>query len=321
MNDDTKSTAAFWGCLGTVLAAIVTGIVALIVAGKFPLFSTSQAQVPTLMPTPLQSCVVPDLERKDQAVAEVALTQLGLQIEKVSQFNAETPLGEVLSQDPIAGTKLSPCQGKVTVVVSLGAIPTSLPATPTSAPPTLVPTQTPVPEPRLFLDFENNNAEQWSILTGGTAKAFDGKYIVVGDPILVTVTGSETWQNYSLRVKAKIVSGYGDFGIIVRATKKGCHLYQMQFYDNRVFIYRYDGDNCGKDGYGGSNLANNSYRLDRDTWNDIRLDVQGTKLTGYVNGVEVISAEDAVYLSGMIGLRAQGGTQVFFDDIEVIPLP
>ena len=192
-----------------------------------------------------------------------------------------------------------------------------------SAPPTTAPIlslTTAPPKPLMLDNFNDDDAQRWTVMEQGSAKIFDGKYIVIGEPVVMTLTGSETWQNYSFRIKAKVVSGTDGFGVLVRANEKLCNLYMLQFIDNVVRLVRYDGGNCtNHESISYMILESSSYKIERDTWYHIRVDVQGTTITGYVNEVQVISVDDALYLQGKIGLRA-AETQIFFDDLEVVPL-
>ena len=195
--------------------------------------------------------------------------------------------------------------------------------TATPEPPTPEATNTPVatttPESLFSDNFDDGDAQGWMVI-GSQAKVADGKYVAIGGPIVVTLAGSETWRNYSMRAKIKIVSGGGDFALLARASED-CRLYLLQFVGTKLRIVRFDGGDCAVSGsYSHSILASISYKLDRGTWYDIRVDVQGTTITGYVNEAQVISTDDAFYSQGKIGFRANN-TQMFFDDVEVVPLP
>jgi len=102
---------------------------------------------------PAEICEVPDVVGLDQAAAKSMLVRLGLQLVKSNQYDPNIMAGAVISQDPPAGSKMKPCQGDVTIVISLGpmpvpsptSVPTNTPAptkTPTPIPPTLTPTPT-----------------------------------------------------------------------------------------------------------------------------------------------------------------------------------
>lgn len=98
--------------------------------------------------TPSAVCIVPDVVGLGAATAEGQLVSLGLQPAKSNQYDPGVAEGAVISQDPPAGTELEPCQGGVTIVVSLGSV-----SQPTAAP---APTDTPaplMPKPTTPVDF------------------------------------------------------------------------------------------------------------------------------------------------------------------------
>lgn len=95
--------------------------------------------------TPAEICEVPDVVRLDQAAAKSMLVGLGLQPVETNQYDPNIMAGAVISQDPPAGSKMKPCQGDVTIVISLGPMPVPSPTSvPTNTPP---PTKTPTPIP------------------------------------------------------------------------------------------------------------------------------------------------------------------------------
>jgi len=97
-------------------------------------------------------CEVPNIVGLDQAAAEGMLTGLGLQPVRSNQYDPNVTARAVISQNPPAGSRMKPCQGDVTIVISLGPlpipsptpVPTSTPTT-TKTPTPLPPTLTPVP--------------------------------------------------------------------------------------------------------------------------------------------------------------------------------
>ncbi|MDH7487104.1 MAG: DUF1080 domain-containing protein [Anaerolineae bacterium] len=193
----------------------------------------------------------------------------------------------------------------------------------------LTPTATPTPVATatpafLFSDnFDDDDAQGWTVI-GSQAKVVGGQYVAIGDPIVVTLAGSEAWRDYSFRAKIKVISGRGDFALLARASED-CRLYLLQFDqstpDRQLRLVRFDGGNCADEkSYPYSILAFMPYQVELGQWYDFRVDVQGTTITGYVNGERLISAEDAFYSQGKIGLRSHT-TQMFFEDIEVVPLP
>jgi len=69
------------------------------------------------------ACVVPELTNLDQGAAENAITQLGLQPVRSTQYNSEVKAGIVTGQEPPSGTMLKPCKGEIIITISLGPTP------------------------------------------------------------------------------------------------------------------------------------------------------------------------------------------------------
>lgn len=98
--------------------------------------------------TPAAICIVPDVVGLEQTAAENSLNILGLQPVRSVEHNDLFAVNAVTAQNPPAGTELEPCQGRVTITVSLGALPTPVntPLPPTAtATATTSPTSTPIP--------------------------------------------------------------------------------------------------------------------------------------------------------------------------------
>jgi hypothetical protein len=192
---------------------------------------------------------------------------------------------------------------------------------PTATP--VPPTKAPAPTAGIELPYTNNfdeGSQQIWIVIGNEAKPIGGAYEVNGNPIVVTLLpGSDAWQDYSLTAKVKIVSGKGDFGIVARASED-CRFYLLQYVENYVRIVRFDGGECSSEHHIRVVTAVVPYEIHLETWYTFRVDVQGTKITGYVDGVQVISTEDASYSHGKVGFRANA-TQMLFDDMKVVSLP
>ena len=74
-------------------------------------------------------CVVPKVVGFDQTNAERMVQGVGLVPVRSAEFSASVPQNQVISQKPDGGTRLDPCKGEVSIVVSLGGV-----ATPTGAP-------------------------------------------------------------------------------------------------------------------------------------------------------------------------------------------
>lgn len=102
--------------------------------------------------TPVEICEVPNVMGLDRAAAKSMLVGLGLQPVESNQYDPNVMTGAVISQDPPAGSIMKPCQGDVTIVISLGPLPvpssTPVPThtpTPATTPTPILPTLTPTP--------------------------------------------------------------------------------------------------------------------------------------------------------------------------------
>jgi galactosylceramidase len=60
-------------------------------------------------------------------------------------------------------------------------------------------------------------------------------------------------------------------------------------------------------------------------WHNLKLRFEGTRITGFVDGIQVLSASDDTYSQGMAGLRAGSGKQKlsmpYFDNLWIAPAP
>jgi hypothetical protein len=174
------------------------------------------------------------------------------------------------------------------------------------------PTNQPTFDLPFTANFDNGGLDGWSTF-GGDAKILSGSLVLVTYDEAVTPVGLDTWSNYSLRARIKLVSGE-DFGIIVGASDN-CSLYQMQFVQGKLSVVRYDGLACPYD-YTYVSLYVDPYPMVQNRWYEIRLDFQSPIITGYVNGAKVFSTEDAFYQSGKVGFRV-AVSQIFVEDLEV----
>lgn len=184
------------------------------------------AQAPALGFTPADVCEVPDVVGLDQTAAEGMLVELGLQPVRSNRYDPGIAVGAVISQDPPTGTRMEPCQGDVTIVVSLGPMPGPSPTpaptntpeptkTPTLIPPTLTPTNTPeptsipspipptptpTPDPRLFWDdFETGIKPEWGMSGNGFASV-NGQLVVEDGLLESQVIGDSSWRNYKIKI-------------------------------------------------------------------------------------------------------------------------
>ncbi|NLE99963.1 MAG: PASTA domain-containing protein, partial [Anaerolineales bacterium] len=132
-----ESHVSLMGVVGRLLLPL-----ALAALACAPLEGLLSSDEPTSAPTEAdEGCVLPSVVGMTEAAAREALSALGLNALVVSQRSDTVEAGLVISLAPPAGTRINPCAGDVTLVVSSGAA-RGKAATP--APPA-EPTVTPAP--------------------------------------------------------------------------------------------------------------------------------------------------------------------------------
>jgi len=151
-----RSSPLLWVITVTVIGVVIglVGVVWSRVAQPATVIMLVTSSVPTTIPTATaaavasvstpnapspvlaSACLVPDVIGLDQGAAEGLIARAGLQPVKSTAYNSSVPIGAVISQDPSSGTRISPCKGDVTVIISSGNIPTN---------PTVIPVPTQIP--------------------------------------------------------------------------------------------------------------------------------------------------------------------------------
>ena len=75
-------------------------------------------------------------------------------------------------------------------------------------------------------------------------------------------------------------------------------------------------------GGNGNTLTETPYTLSLDTWHNVRLTVEGTQASVYINDSHVITYDGFnEYSSGKIGLKNINDGVVLFDNVVVTPEP
>jgi hypothetical protein len=124
-----KKANSLWVAESMFIRGLLLVAIASLISAGTMLFTTGF--------TPAEICEVPDVVGLDQVSAERMLTELELQPVRSNQYDPGVIAGAVISQDPPAGSRMKPCRGDVTIVISLGPLPTPSP--------TSLPTNTPKP--------------------------------------------------------------------------------------------------------------------------------------------------------------------------------
>ncbi len=178
-------------------------------------------------------------------------------------------------------------------------------------------------------DFELGTAVGWTGLAGTWAVATDSENYVYKNTANVTVAGnganvndnwavygSPTWTDYALEARVKPLSFPGTAGIVrlfARWQNPTNWYYETLTKDGHVQLRRY------RNGAILDLAPQKVYPVVVGTWYTLRLEVVGSSLRAYVNGVLQLSATDTLFKAGPI---AVGGWNDFaeFDNVRVIKL-
>ncbi|MDR6550876.1 polysaccharide lyase 8 family protein [Paenibacillus qinlingensis] len=170
----------------------------------------------------------------------------------------------------------------------------------------------------LFSDnFEDGNADGWST-TGGTwsvvtdgSKMYSQTNTTLSSGIFATA-GSASWTDYSVEAKIKPMSfpiSTAVVGLVARYTDVN-NRYNFT-YSNGVL------DISKRVNGVATALASKAYSLIPGTTYTFKAQLNGSTLELYVNGVKELTASDATFTSGKIGLTSYKSS-VQFDDIVVL---
>ena len=164
-------------------------------------------------------------------------------------------------------------------------------------------------------DFQDGNADGWTKSGGSWSVVTDGSLVYRQSSTSSDAraqTGSSSWTNYSVqaRVKPLAVNGSDRFAaVLARAQSMTSYYYLALRSSGRVELKKLVGGSS-------TTLASATVPFSLGTWYTLQLDVAGTSLRGFVNGLNVASATDSQFSSGRIGL-ATFNASASFDDVVV----
>jgi len=151
-------------------------------------------------------------------------------------------------------------------------------------------------------DFEDGNRDGWSTSNGSWSVVVDGSKVLKQSSTgseARAYTGSSDWSDYTVEAKVKVLGvkdSSSGAGVIVRYKDSG-NFYALVLRNSKIEIVK-------KANGSRSILAFKSFTLNQDTWYNVKLEVNGSKLVGYVNGSQVLNVSDSSIESGKAGLIA-----------------
>ncbi|GAA2888050.1 hypothetical protein GCM10010517_51960 [Streptosporangium fragile] len=163
-------------------------------------------------------------------------------------------------------------------------------------------------------DFEDGNATGWSKSGGSWSVAADGSqvYRQSGTGADARAVAGAGWSDQAVqaRVKPTAFNGAGrHVAVLARAQSTSSYYFLGLSNAGSVVL--------GKRTSGGpTTLASAPATVTAGTWYTLRLEAFGTTLRGFVNNVEVVTATDATFASGKVGLSGYYAS-ASFDDVLV----
>lgn len=170
--------------------------------------------------------------------------------------------------------------------------------------------------------------------TGGVpsgAELFSGSWVVraeadapskpnalcqVGDSEFPAIAlGMGVYGDLTVTLRFKPISGKVDqaAGIISRVQDKdNYYIIRANVLETNVNLYKYAGGRRSGIKDGGATVA-------QGRWQELRLEVFGDRLRGFLNGQLVVEATDAMYKAGRVGLWTKADSVTCFDDVVVTP--
>lgn len=127
--------------------------------------------------------------------------------------------------------------------------------------------------------------------------------------------GTDVFGDLTITLRFKPISGKVDqaAGIISRVQDKdNYYIIRANVLETNVNLYKYAGGRRSGIKDGGATVA-------RGQWQELRLEVFGDRLRGFLNGQLVVEATDATYKAGRVGLWTKADSVTCFDDVVVTP--
>jgi hypothetical protein len=127
--------------------------------------------------------------------------------------------------------------------------------------------------------------------------------------------GTAVYGDVTITMRFKPISGKVDQagGIIARVQDKdNYYILRANALETNVNLYKYAGGRR-------SGIKDSGVKVASGQWQELRLEISGDSLRGFLNGQLVVEAKDATYKAGRIGLWTKADSVTCFDDVVVTP--
>lgn len=127
--------------------------------------------------------------------------------------------------------------------------------------------------------------------------------------------GPSVFGDLTVSMRFKPISGKVDqaAGVISRVQDKdNYYIIRANVLETNVNLYKYAGGRR-------SGIKDGSVKVAQGQWQELKLEVSGDRLRGFLNGQFVVEATDATYKAGRVGLWTKADSVTCFDDVVVTP--
>ncbi len=164
-------------------------------------------------------------------------------------------------------------------------------------------------------DFQDGNDNGWTRSSGTWSIVTDGSlaYRQSGTSADSNArAGSPSWTNISIQARVKPIAFNGAdryVGVMARVVNSNHYYFLALQNGNRLLLGKRAGSSP-------ITLATKSFTFSTGTFYTLRIDVNGSSLTGFVNGTQQLTASDSEFTAGIIG-GATFFASASFDDFLV----
>src|SRR5262245_39719877 len=164
-------------------------------------------------------------------------------------------------------------------------------------------------------DFQDGNDNGWTKSSGTWAVVTDGSLAYRQSGTSAdsnSRTGSSSWTNISVQARVKPIAFNGAdryVGVMTRVVNSNHYYFFALQNGNRLLLGKRAGSSP-------ITLATKSFTFSPGTFFTLRLDANGSTLTGFVNGTQQLTASDSEFTAGIIG-GATFFASASFDDFLV----
>lgn len=127
--------------------------------------------------------------------------------------------------------------------------------------------------------------------------------------------GASVYGDLTVTMRFKPISGKVDqaAGIVARVQDmSNYYIIRANVLETNVNLYKYAGGRR-------SGIKDGPAKVAQGQWQELRFEVAGNRLRGFLNGQLVVEATDETYKAGRVGLWTKADSVTCFDDVVVTP--